>query len=175
MELGELCRDEVLTKRFEIFFGELNVCASPEKTQDLYAHRLSLEHPFMEGGEELLKELFGKFKLYIASNGIAIVQDRRIKDTGIAKYFDGIFISQRIGYNKPAKEFFDACFGEIPNFDKESAIIVGDSLSSDILGGKNAGIRTCYFNPKRKPNTTDIIPDYEIHDLGELSPLLSGI
>ena len=175
MELGELTRDEVLTRRFEIFYSELGVTASPEETQNLYAHRLSLEHPFMDGAPELLEDLLGKYKMYIASNGIAIVQDRRISDTGISKYFDKIFISQRIGYNKPAKEFFDACFGEIDDFDPSLAIIVGDSLTSDIKGGQIAGIRTCYFNPKRKPNNTDIIPDYEITKLSELIPLLEGI
>lgn len=175
MERGELQRDEVLTRRFEIFFSELGICASPQETQNFYAHRLSLEHPFMEGAPELLSELFGKYKMYIASNGIAIVQDRRISDTGISKYFDGIFISERIGYNKPAREFFDACFGAIRGFDPSLAIIVGDSLTSDIRGGKLAGIRTCYFNPKEKPNETDIVPDYEIKKLSELIPLLEGI
>lgn len=175
MERGEIQRDEVLTKRFELFFGELGFDGSPAKTQDLYAYKLSLEHPFMEGGQELLSKLYGKFKMYIASNGIAIVQDRRIRDTGIAKYFDGIFISQRIGHNKPSREFFDACFATIEGFDPSRAIIVGDSLTSDISGGKNAGILTCYFNPKKKQNTTDIIPDYEISSLAELLPLLERL
>jgi len=175
LELGELTRDEVLIRRFELFYSELGVDISPEKTQERYAERLSMEHPFMEGGRELLEELYGKYKLYIASNGIAIVQDRRIADTGISKYFDGIFISQRIGYNKPAKEFFDACFAAIESFDKDRAMIVGDSLSSDIQGGKAAGIKTCLFNPKGKINTTDIIPDYEIKALSELLPLLMSI
>ena len=175
MERGELTRDEVLLRRFELFYSELKITASPKDTQDLYAYRLSREHPFMDGAPELLDQLFGKFKLYIASNGIAIVQDRRIKDTGLAKYFDGIFISQRIGYNKPAKEFFDACFGAIEGFDPGEAIIVGDSLTSDIKGGIIAGIRTCYFNPKKKENKTGIIPDYEITSLSELLPLLESI
>lgn len=175
MELGELTRDEVLLKRFELFYSELGINASPKETQDLYAHRLSLEHPFMDGAPELLRALFGKYKLYIASNGIAIVQDRRIRDTELEKYFDGIFISQRIGYNKPAKEFFDACFAEIEGFDPALAMIVGDSLTSDIKGGKNAGILTCYFNPKCQENRTDIKPDYEIKSLDELIPLLESI
>ena len=175
LELGELQRDEVLTKRFELLYGELGFNGSPEKTQELYGYKLSLEHPFLEGAPELLEKLYGSYKMYIASNGIALVQDRRIADTGIAKYFDDIFISQRIGYNKPSKEFFDICFSKIEGFDPKKAIIVGDSLTSDIAGGIAAGILTCYFNPHGQPNTTGIIPDYEFSSLDDLPALLRAI
>jgi 2-haloacid dehalogenase len=172
LELGELTREQVLVIRFELLYAELGVSASAAETQALYEYKLSLEHPFMEGAEELLEQLYGKYKLYIASNGTASVQDRRIADTGIAKYFDGIFISQRVGYNKPAKEFFDACFSAIPDFDKSEAMIVGDTLTSDIKGGIIAGIKTCYFNPRGKKNETGILPDYEISSLDELLNIL---
>lgn len=175
LERGELTREEVLTKRFELLYLELSKNVSPEKTQSIYEDKLSLEHPFINGAAELLESLFGKYKLYIASNGTARVQDRRIADTGIAKYFDGIFISQRVGYNKPAPEFFEHCFGTIEKFDKSEAMIVGDSLTSDILGGINAGISTCYFNPRGNENKTDINPDYEISELHELTELLDKI
>ena len=175
LERGELTREQVLLTRFQLLFCELGYTASAEKTQQIYEYRLSLEHPFIDGAPELLEALYGKYSLYIASNGTASVQDRRISDTGIGKYFEGIFISQRIGANKPDKEFFDRCFAETKGFDKSEAMIVGDSLSSDILGGKNAGIRTCYFNPHRRLNTTGIIPDFEIHSLSELIPLLERL
>ena len=100
------------------------------------------------------------------------MQQARIERSGIGKYFDRIFISQQMGANKPAVEFFDACFRDIPGFSKEKAMIVGDSLTSDILGGKNAGIATCWYNPKGKPQNPDILPDFEIHSLPELLPLL---
>jgi 2-haloacid dehalogenase len=174
MELGELARDEVLLKRFELFYSELGINASPKETQDLYAHRLSLEHPFMDGAPELLRALFGKYKLYIASNGIYIVQEPRIRESGIAKYFKDIFISEKIGFNKPSIEFFDNCFKQIKDFNKDEAIIVGDGLSSDILGGINAGIKTCHFNPKGT-EYKDIRPDYSISDLSQLIPLLDQI
>lgn len=175
LEAGELTREQVLTKRFELLFAELGFDGSPERTQEIYGYKLSLEHPFLEGAPELLDALYGKYKLYIASNGIALVQDRRIKDTGLARYFDGIFISERIGYNKPSKEFFDICFEAIEGFDKSRAMIVGDSLTSDIAGGIAAGIRTCYFNPGGKPNESGIKPSYEIRSLSELVPLLERI
>lgn len=175
LERGELTREEVLVVRFDILFSELGYTVSAAETQRIYEYKLSLEHPFMEGAEELLEALYGKYALYIASNGTASVQDRRIADTGIARYFDGIFISQRVGANKPDREFFDRCFAKIKDFNKSETMIVGDSLSSDILGGKNAGILTCHFNPQKRANATDIIPDFEISSLDELIPLLERL
>ena len=86
-----------------------------------------------------------------------------------------MFVSQEIGHNKPAKEYFDACFAQIPGFDKSKAIIVGDSLSSDILGGINAGIATCWVNPGKKPCPAHIKPDYEIGYLYQLEELLEKL
>ena len=109
------------------------------------------------------------------SNGTANVQDRRLRSADIEKYFDGIFISERIGFNKPCREFFDTCFAAIEGFEPDKAIIVGDTLSSDILGGINAGIKTCWFNPKGLPCDPHIPADYEIRSLAELPGLLEGI
>ena len=175
LERRELTRSEVLHERFRILYGEIGSPANAERTQAIYEYRLSLEHPFMEGGRELLDALYGKYRLYLASNGTASVQDRRIRDTGIGPYFDGIFISQRVGYDKPSREFFDACFNSEPNILPEESIIVGDSLTSDVKGGRDYGMITCYFNPRGKENCTDIVPDYEIRALNELPDLLRRI
>ena len=129
----------------------------------------------MPGAEELLEALYGKYPLYIVSNGNLSVQEGRIASSGIAKYFGEIFISQQIGFDKPRKEFFDACFARIPGFDRERSIIVGDSLTSDIRGGINAGIKTCWYNPRGKAAREDIRPDYSIAELNELPGLLSEI
>ena len=175
LERGEATREEILVRRFEILFDTLGVCKPAYEAQKIYEHNLSLEYIYIDGAEELLENLFGKYKLYLASNGTAKVQDSRIERSGIAKYFDGIFISQRVGYDKPSREFFECCFSEIDGFSKDEAIIVGDSLSSDILGGINAGIRTCRYNPKGMPQNPEIMPDYEIASLGELPKLLERI
>ncbi|MBQ8529299.1 MAG: YjjG family noncanonical pyrimidine nucleotidase [Clostridia bacterium] len=175
LERGELTRSEVLLERFRLLYRELALEASPERTQEIYEYRLSLEHPFMEGGLELLEKLLGRYKLYIASNGTARVQDRRIADTGIAHFFDGIFISERVGFDKPKKEFFDFCLKSIGNPERDECMIIGDSLTSDIQGGKNAGILTCHFNPRAYPAESGIKPDYEIRTLGELPRLLERI
>ena len=176
LERGELSREEVLTRRFELLFEELGVEISPSETQDTYARLLGSCHKFLDGAEDLLREFerLEKYDLYIASNGIYIVQEPRIRESGIAKYFKDIFISEKIGFNKPSVEFFESCFDKIDGFKRDEAIIVGDSLSSDIQGGINAGIKTCHFNPK-SIEYKDVRPDYSISDLSELIPLLDQI
>ena len=172
LELGEFTREEVLHRRFDMFFEALGRTGDADATQRMYEYKLSLGAFYLDGARELLDELYGKYRLYLATNGIVNVQKRRIADSGIGKYFDGIFVSERIGYNKPDKRFFDLAFSEIPSFELSETVIVGDSLTSDIKGGINANIKTVLFNPKRLTNTTDIIPDYEISSLDELPKLL---
>ena len=176
LERGELTRDEVLIRRFDLLFAEFGIDSSPTDTQKIYARYLGSFHDFLPGGKELLDELsaYGKFNLYIATNGIYKVQAPRIEASGIAHYFKDIFISEHLGYNKPSREFFDLCAARIEGYDPSETIIVGDSLSSDIQGGINAGILTCHFNPKNIPYTK-IKPDYKICELRELLPLLCSI
>ena len=172
LETGEYTREEVLHRRFDMLFATLGVSGDSHETQKLYEYRLSLGAYYLDGAEELLDGLLGKYRLYLATNGIVNVQTRRIKDSGIGKYFDGIFVSERIGYNKPDKRFFDTAFLEIPSFDHRETVIIGDTLTSDSLGGITAGIKTVYFNPRGLKNDTGITPDYEIGSLNELPELL---
>lgn len=171
-ERGEITRARVLIERFETLFSELGVTLDPQEVEDTYQRLLGVGHIFVEGAEDIIAYLAPKYHLYIASNGVAMTQDSRLKSSGIVPNFDGIFISERTGYHKPEKEYFDYCFARIPGFRPEEAIIVGDSLSSDILGGKNAGIATCWFNYRGKPARADIQPDYTIHKLEELKNIL---
>ncbi len=173
LEIGEFTRDEVLHRRFDILFETLGIKGDAHATQRIYEYQLSLGAYFLDGAEELLKELYGKYRLYLATNGIISVQSRRIGALGLEKYFDNIFVSERLGYNKPDARFFGACFSSIEGFDKRDAVIVGDSLSSDIKGGINAGIKTIYFNPKGKENNTGIMPTAEINKLSALITVLS--
>ena len=175
LEDGLLTRQQVLEYRFEELFGELGISCSGYEAQKIYEHQLSLSHFFMPQAQELLEQLKGKYRLFIASNGTGKVQDGRFTASGILPYFEDVFISERMGHNKPAKEFFDLCFARIPGFDRERAIMIGDSLSSDIRGGINAGIRTCWYNPKALPGREDLVPDHEIRELLELPALLEKI
>lgn len=175
LELGEISREEVKVGRYRELFKTIGVECDPVKATVYYESMLAIGHYFMPGAPELLGELYRKYRLYIVSNGTAKVQEGRIGSSGIAKYMDGIFISQILGANKPDKQFFDICFAEIPDFSLSETVIIGDSLSSDIKGGINAGITTVWFNPKRIENDSDIKPDYTIKELSEVPGLLSQI
>lgn len=175
LELGEISREEVKVGRYRELFKTIGVECDPVKATAYYESMLAIGHYFMPGAPELLEELYGKYRLYIVSNGTAKVQEGRIGSSGIAKYMDGIFISQILGANKPDKQFFDICFAEIPDFSLSETVIIGDSLSSDIKGGINAGITTVWFNPKGIENDNNIKPDYTIKELSEVPGLLSQI
>ena len=176
LELGELTQEQVKINRYRIFFEEFGIVASPEETAKRYEKNLAFEHEKIDGAMELLQQLHGKYRLYAASNGTYEVQKRRIEESGIKPYFEDFFISKKIGFHKPDKNFFEYCFAHIPDFKLEDTVMVGDSLSSDILGGKNAGLKTIWFNPHEK--TTEGIaaqPDYSIRSLSELPGLLEQL
>lgn len=175
LETGELTRDQVQEGRFRVLFQELGRTVDPVQVTRTYERNLGIGHYFLPGAEEAVQSLHKKYRLFLASNGTASVQHSRLTSAGLYPYFAEVFISQELGYNKPAKEFFDACFSKIPDFDPQKAIMVGDSLTSDILGGKNAGLRTCWVNPTHAPGRADIVPDYEIEGLSMLPELLSSI
>lgn len=175
LEQGKIARERLKIRRYELLFDEFGICASAKAAAEYYESFLSEEHIFIDGAEDILKILYGKYRLFVVSNGIARVQNSRLESSGIKKYFNEIFISQNIGFNKPDKSFFDVCFSQIPDFSKNESVIVGDSLTSDIAGGKNAGIATVWFNPEKFLNETEIIPDFEVHSLSEISLLIKSL
>ncbi len=175
LERKEITRDEVKLGRFAQFFLEFGIPESAEVCSKRYETFLSQGHYFIPGAEEALEILSKKYRLFLASNGTASVQAGRLKSANIGHFFEKIFVSEEVGANKPSIEYFDACFAQIPDFDKEKAMIVGDSLTSDILGGQNAGIKTCWVNPRHEPRRDDIRVDYEIENLGQLDALLETI
>lgn len=176
LERGEWTREEVLQNRFGLLFEELGVEVDKEAVARNYERLLGIGHWYLPGAEETVKEkLFGKYRLFLASNGTASVQDGRLTSAGLYPYFEQAFVSQEIGYNKPAKAYFDTCFSRIPGFEKEKCLMVGDSLTSDILGGINAGIKTVWVNPSGKTAPEHIQPDYEIKALAELPELLEKL
>ena len=175
LERGEINRRQTLVGRFAALFEELGVSVEAELAEDMYENLLCIGHYFVPGAEALLETLHGKYNLYICSNGSKKVQDSRIASSGIAKYFDGIFVSEEMGLNKPDKRYFEACFAQIPDFRRENSIMVGDSLTSDIKGARNAGLRSVWLNPSHKALTGDAAPDYEIDALEKLPILLAKL
>ena len=175
LEQGKLTRAEVLENRFGVLFEELGLEVDKTACARAYEKNLSIGHYFLPGAEEAVDALSKKYRLFLASNGTASVQKGRMTSANLYRFFEKVFVSQEIGYNKPSKAYFDACFSQIPDFDPQKAIIVGDSLTSDILGGINAGIATCWFNPNHLPGRRDIKPDNEIEALHQLPGLLEAL
>ena len=175
LEEGKLTRPQVLTRRFDLLFDELGVNCSSQEAQAVYEKQLAQGHFFMPGAPELLEALAPRYDLYLATNGTPLVQAGRIESAGIARYFKEIFVSETMGANKPSPAYFRACFDAIPGFDPAAALVVGDSLTSDIRGARNVGLRSCWFNPKGLPPRPDIPADYTIHALSELPPLLETL
>lgn len=175
LEDGTLTRPEVLVGRFRVFFAELGLDYDAASAEDSYGAHLCEGHYFVPGAIELLEELHQACDLYIISNGNARVQDARLKSSGIGRYFKDIFISENMGCDKPSREYFDLCISRIPDFDPARTLVVGDSLTSDIRGGLNMGLKTCWFNPKGKPPRADILPDYTVSALSEIPALVSRL
>ena len=174
LELGNMTRAQILVNRFGVLFEKLGMEVDAPKCAKIYEKNLSTGHWFLPGAEEAVDSLHKKYRLFLASNGTAVVQKGRMTSANLYRFFEKVFVSQEIGHNKPSKAYFDACFAQIPDFDPEKAMIVGDSLSSDIKGGINAGIKTVWVNPEHKL-CGDIRPDYEIEALHQLEALLDNI
>jgi 2-haloacid dehalogenase len=174
LELGKLTRAEVLENRFKVLFQELGREVDATACARAYERNLSVGHYFLPGAEEAVEALSKKYRLFLASNGTASVQKGRMTSANLYRFFEKVFVSQEIGYNKPSEAYFDTCFAQIPGFDRAKAIMVGDSLSSDIKGGINAGIATVWVNPEHK-DCGNVKPDYEIESLSQLEALLETL
>jgi 2-haloacid dehalogenase len=171
-EEGKINRDEVVNTRFSLLLKEYGHEVDGVLLEQKYRGYLEQGHQLIDGAMEVITKLHGAYDLHIVTNGVSKTQDRRLRDSGLHPMFTSIFVSEDTGYQKPMKEFFDFVFARIPNIDPQLALIIGDSLSSDMKGGQLAGLDTCWFNPEGKANETDIVPTYEIRSLQELYQLL---
>lgn len=177
LERGEIDRAQVKSGRFADFFGQIGLAVDPTEATAFYEETLSHGAFFVPYAKPLLDSLYGSYRLFIVTNGTARVQEGRLADSGILPRFEDVFISEHIGFDKPSIEFFNACFARIPHFSKERALLVGDSLTSDICGGNRAGLHTVWFDPNNTPLPTERewIPEYRITELQELPPLLKTL
>lgn len=172
LERGEVDRKFVIYERFRLLLEKLGIDDDGVSLEDDYQEILGMQHYFMEDAPRVLEYLYKKYDLYAVTNGITKTQLSRFRHSGADKYMKRIFVSEETGFQKPWKEFFDYCFERIDNLSLSETIIAGDSLTSDILGGNNAGIDTCWFNPAAEVNNTNARVDIEIRRLRELMDIL---
>ncbi|WP_341299486.1 YjjG family noncanonical pyrimidine nucleotidase [Lysinibacillus sp. FSL H8-0500] len=172
-ERGEITKNTLHNTRFAVALKEFGFEVDGAYVETVFQKYLQQAHPYVEGAYEVIAHLAEHYDLYVVSNGVTITQNKRLTDAKLAPYFKGIFVSEQTGYQKPMPAFFDYVFERIERFQKDKALIIGDSLTSDIKGGLQAGIDTCWFNIHNIENTSTITPHYEITALHELHGLLS--
>jgi 2-haloacid dehalogenase len=170
-EQGEISQEEVLSRRFQHFMEAVGGNHDPIAMNKAYMRMLAQRGSLLPGAEAFCRRLTNACTLAIVTNGIAEVQRERLNHTAIRKYFPHVFISAEIGYQKPSPEFFEVVCRELSIEDRSRAVIFGDSLSSDIQGGINAGIDTIWFNPKGLPLGT-VRPTWEVESYETATSLI---
>lgn len=174
LERGEITKPEVLVGRFEEFFaseGIITDCA--EEFNKEYQVRLGDTICFCDDGYELVKGLKGQVKQYAVTNGTKVAQDKKLTKSGLIELFDDIFISEVVGIEKPGIGFFEKVWEKIGRYESNEVMIIGDSLTSDIKGGNNAGILCCWYNPKGMVNDKGVRVDYEIDNLQKVKEIIN--
>lgn len=173
LERGEIEKSVLVYRRFELLLEALGVEGDAKQMAQTYVESLSRKGYLLNGAKEMCEYLYGKVKMYIVTNGLEAVQRSRYSICGIEKYFDGIFISGEIGYEKPSIKFFEYATDHIKEFDKKNTLIVGDSLSSDMKGGIDFGIDTCWYAPDTDA-TTDMGVTYVARSFDDVIKYIIG-
>lgn len=171
LERCELTKPQVMEQRFKRFFAKENIkCpASPSEFSAYYESRLPDTVAFVDNAVEVLKCLKGRVKQYVVTNGASAVQHKRLEKSGLDLLLDGVFVSDEIGYEKPSARFFEPVLEKALKYaEKDEILIVGDSLTSDIKGGNNVGIKTCLFSPNGCDADDEYKVDYRICDIIEV-------
>ncbi len=171
-ELNEISQNSIKTERFHLFFNEINIETDHVKTAHDYLIYLSEGNDLLPGAFELINNLKGRYQLALLTNGISIVQHPRYEKSKLFGVFSAFVVSGDLGINKPDRAIFDYTLEKCGIADRKSVLMIGDSLSSDMKGGLNAGIDTCWFNPGATVNNTGVKPKYEIRNLDDIYKIL---
>ena len=175
MEDGQITKPEVLVGRFRDFFAGEGLMVDVERFNREYQVCLGDTIVFIDRGYELLCELKAAgIRQYAVTNGTALAQHKKLKNSRLCDVFDGVFISDEVGYEKPHPAFFAHVWQEIGNPARERVLLVGDSLSSDIRGASNAGIAACWYNPRGEKLPPDLTVVADIQNLWQVKSLLGG-
>jgi 2-haloacid dehalogenase len=174
-ERGAITAQRLRTRRFELLFAALGLSFDAEEFSARYLRNLGGETYLMAGAEDLIKGLYGRAGLVVVTNGLTDVQRSRLSRSSISRYLTDVVISEEIGAAKPDRRFFDIAFRRMGQPPKSDVLIVGDSLTSDIRGGSDYGIDTCWFNPGRLPRPAGLGIRYEIGKLREVRHIVDSM
>jgi 2-haloacid dehalogenase len=173
-ELGKISQEDLKTARFDRLFDALGLTADAEEFSRRYLAILGAQTALLEGAESLVRSLVGKVRMLLITNGLAEVQVPRFAASSIRGCFTEIVISGEIGLAKPDPAIFDFAFDRIDRPAKERVLMIGDNLGSDILGGANFGLDTCWYNPAGVANGHAVEPTYELRELREILAIVEG-
>jgi len=173
-EQGRISQEHLRTRRFELFSESIQLEFNAADFSDTYLKNLVESSFLMEGAEETVKRLYGKSGLVILTNGLKEVQRSRLAKSSIEQYFANVIISEEVGAVKPDSRIFDVAFERMGHPKREQVLIVGDGLTTDIKGGGDYGIDTCWFNPAREVCDQDVTINYQIANWSELPAIVSG-
>jgi 2-haloacid dehalogenase len=172
VEAGTMHPGEVRSRRFEQFTSEIGIDADPFAMAEAFVWGLGAYGELYDGARELLDALAGRVRLGMVTNGLSEVQRARIERLDLGRYFDAVIISSEVGVTKPRPEIFDLAFERLGSPEAATALMIGDSLSSDIRGGRDYGIATCWFNRQGAVAGTDDDVTHEIADLAQILELV---
>ena len=173
LERNEMTKPQILVERFREFFGNIGVdIGIAEDFNREYQVTLGDYVAFVDNAKEILLSQKGRFTLAAVTNGTRVAQERKLRLSGLDKMFDAIFISEKVGAEKPNKAYFDYVFHSLGISDRREVLIIGDSLTGDMKGGYDAGIDTCWFNPEHRQNTLDIPVTYEVDKLSDVEKIV---
>ena len=173
LEKGQIRRDKLMAERFTRFLKAVNAAGSGAEMNQYYLDQLST-HPDLAAPNvlDVMKELAEVATLAVVTNGFDRVQSRRVAESGLKEFVEEVFVSEKLDSEKPNRKIFDTALRSLGVENRERVLMVGDSLTSDIQGGVNAGLDTCWFNPNHAENPGKVVPTYEIASLEELYPLV---
>jgi 2-haloacid dehalogenase len=171
-EQRQITQAALAIRRFELLFETLGR-PTPPQFSTAYLDHLGRCAILMEGAEAMLQALHPHYQIAILTNGIKAVQQSRLARSTIRDYISALIISEAVGAAKPDPAYFDAAFEQLGRPSKAAALMIGDSLTSDMRGASRYGLDTCWYNPRREPPPEDLALTYEIARLGELTPLLT--
>ena len=176
LELKKITKAELINTRFAKLFAHFGIEKDGVYLAERYQFYLSQQGQVFSGAMELLDSLIDRgYELYAATNGITYIQTGRLEQSAIAPFFKEIFISEQLHTQKPDAAFYEKIGARIPNFNKNHALMIGDSLSADIQGGNNAGIDTIWYNPPHLENKSLAQPTYEVDSYQALLELLDKL
>ena len=176
LELKKITKQELVNTRFSKLFEHFGIEKDGTYLANRYQFYLAQQGQVFSGAIELLDSLIDRgYGLYAATNGITAIQTGRLAQSGLAPYFNQVFISEQLQTQKPDAQFYERIGARIPNFNKKYALMIGDSLSADIQGGNNAGIDTVWYNPQHLDNKTQTQPTYEVHSYKDLLDCLGKL